>query len=344
MQATQQQSFPITESRVISAATRPLEKSKPKTLIVLGVTLAGGMILSFGVAMFRELSDNVFRTSNQVETLLGANCLAMLPILKATAIKASLPDERTRSALARQRVIARTDKLFWCVVDQPFSRFTEAIRSLKVAADLNGVLKENKVIAVTSSLPNEGKTTVATNLAQLIAHAGGRVVLVDLDLRNPSLTRGLTPDSKGLIDVIAGKAALSDVIWTDQSTNLSFLPSGATPKMLHTNEILSSSIMKKLFESLRSAYDYVIVDLPPLAPVVDVRATTNLIDTYVYVVEWGRTKIDLVEHSLSAAAGIHERLLGVVLNKADTNILGRYEGYYGTYYQNKYYARYGYTD
>jgi succinoglycan biosynthesis transport protein ExoP len=144
--------------------------------------------------------------------------------------------------------------------------------------------------------------------------------------------------------VIAGKATLNDVTWVDRSTNLSFLPSGATPKILHTNEIVSSAIMKKLFESLRAAYDYVIVDLPPLAPVVDTRATTNIVDSYVYVVEWGGTKIDVVEHSLSGAALVYERLLGVVLNKADTNILGRYEGYNGNYYYNKYYSRYGYTE
>jgi succinoglycan biosynthesis transport protein ExoP len=344
MQATQQQSFPITESRVISTATRPLGKSQPKTMIVLAVTLAGGMMLSFGAAMFREMSDKVFRTSDQVEGLLGTSCLAMLPILKPAAAKVALPNDRARAEAARQRIISRNNKLFWYVIDQPFSRFTEAIRSIKVAADVNGTLKENKVIAVTSSLPNEGKTTVAANLAQLIAHAGSRVLLVDLDLRNPSLTRGLSSDSKGLIDVMAGKMALKDAIWTERSTNLSFLPSGATPKMLHTNEILSSVLMKKLFEALRSTYDYVIVDLPPLAPVVDARATTNIIDSYVYVVEWGRTRIDVVEHSLSTAAGLHDQLLGVVLNKADTNILGRYEGYHGNYYYNKYYARYGYTE
>jgi len=344
MQATQQQSFPITESRVISSASRPLRKSHPKTLIVLGITLAGGMMLSFGAAMFREMSDKVFRTSGQVKDVLGVDCLAVLPIVKSPAIKVAPVDDRARAEFARQRIIARTDKLFWCVVDSPFSRFTEAVRSIKVATDVNGMLKENKVIAVTSSLPNEGKTTVAANFAQLIAHAGGRVLLVDLDLRNPSLSRGLSPDSKGLIDVIAGKLALEDAIWIDRSTNLSLLPSGATSKMLHTNEILSSSIMKKLFETLRAKYDYVIVDLPPLAPVVDARSTTNIIDSYVFVIEWGKTKLDLVEHNLSVAAGIYDRLLGVVLNKADSNIMGRYEGYHGNYYYNKYYARYGYAE
>jgi succinoglycan biosynthesis transport protein ExoP len=344
MQATQQQSFPITEARLISPASRPLQKSKPKTLIVLGVTIVGGMMLSFGIAMFREFTDKVFRTSRQVEDVLHTHCLAMLPILKPTAAKIAQEDKRKRVDLQRQRAIFRNDKLYWYVVDQPFSRFTEAIRSLKVAADLNGVVKENKVLGITSSLPNEGKSTVAVNFAGLIAHAGGRVLLIDLDLRNPSISRNLAPDARGLIDVVAGKLALKDAIWTDQSTNLEFLPSGSTPKMLHTNEILASAAMRRLLESLRSAYDYVVVDLPPLAPVVDVRSTTLIIDSYVYVVEWGSTKIDVVEHSLSEASGVYDRLLGVVLNKADTTILGRYEGYHGNYYYNKYYSRYGYTE
>jgi succinoglycan biosynthesis transport protein ExoP len=342
MQATQQQSFPITEARLISPASRPLQKSKPKTLIVLGVTLAGGLMLSFGVAMFRELSDKVFRTSRQVEEILRTHCLAVLPILKPIATRTA-EDERKRPE-SPPRTIVRNEKLFWYVVDSPFSRFTEAVRSLKVAVDLSGAVKENKVIGITSSLPNEGKSTVAANFAELIAHAGGRVLLMDLDLRNPSLSRGLAPDTRGLIDLIAGNLTLKEAIWTDRTTNLEFLPGGAAPKLLHTNEILASAGMKRLFENLRTAYDYIIVDLPPLAPVVDVRATTGIVDSFVYVVEWGRTKIDVVEHNLSVAPGVYDRLLGVVLNKADTNILGRYEGYHGNYYYNKYYARYGYTD
>lgn len=342
MQATQQQSFPITEARLISPATRPLTKSQPKTLIVLGVTLAGGLMLSFGVAMFRELSDKVFRTSRQVEELLRTNCLAVLPSVKQAPGKAVAESEAKRGEPARS--LSRTDRMLSYVVDSPFSRFTEAIRSLKVAVDLNGIVKENKIVGITSSLPNEGKSTVSANFAELIAHAGGRVILIDLDLRNPSLSRALAPEARGVIDVISGKMSLSDAIWTDRNTGLSFLPSGAAPKMLHTNEVVASAAMKQLFEHLRSVYDYIVVDLPPLAPVVDVRATTQIIDSYIYVVEWGRTRIDVVEHNLGTAAGVYDRLLGVVLNKADTTVLGRYEGYHGNYYYNKYYARYGYTE
>lgn len=342
MQATQQQSFPITEARLISPATRPLEKSQPKTLIVLGVTLAGGLMLSLGIAMFREMSDKVFRTSRQVEEQLRTNCLAVLPSVKQAPAKGASDEDRARGETAR--TLRRTDRMLSYVVDSPFSRFTESIRSLKVAVDLNGVLKENKIIGITSTLPNEGKSTVSSNFAELIAHAGGRVLLIDLDLRNPSLSRALAPDARGLIDVISGKMALADAIWTDRATGLTFLPGGAAPKMLHTNEVVASSAMKKLFDHLRTVYDYIVVDLPPLAPVVDVRATTQLIDSYMYVVEWGRTKIDVVEHNLGSAMGVYDRLLGVILNKADTTVLGRYEGYHGNYYYNKYYARYGYTE
>jgi succinoglycan biosynthesis transport protein ExoP len=115
-------------------------------------------------------------------------------------------------------------------------------------------------------------------------------------------------------------------------------------RVAHTSEILASEATKKLFERLREAYDYVVVDLSPLAPVVDVRATSNLVDSYIFVIEWGRTKIDVVKHTLGAARGVYDNLLGVVLNKADINVLSRYESYRGNYYQNRYYARYGYTD
>ena len=100
--------------------------------------------------------------------------------------------------------------------------------------------------------------------------------------------------------------------------------------------------MKEMFDDLLKSYDYIIVDLSPLAPVVDVRVTTKFVNSYVFVVEWERTKIEVVEHALNVAKGIKDMMLGVVLNKADITRMGRY-GHDG-YYQNKYYSRYGYTD
>jgi len=230
------------------------------------------------------------------------------------------------------------------VVDAPFSRYAEAVRSVKIAADLNGALKSHKVIGVTSTLPNEGKSTLSSNLAHLIADAGGRVLLLDGDLRSPSLSRWLAPEAPGLIDVVIGNASLESSIVTLPGSRLDFLPAGATSKLPHTNEILASAAMKSLVDGLRGKYDYIIVDLSPVAPIVDVRTTGHVIDTYVYAIEWGKTRIDVVERGLSEAQGIYDRMLGVVLTKVDMTAQSRYERYHGNHYYKKYYSKYGYLE
>lgn len=339
MESVQQQSFPITEARVISAATTPLVKSYPKSLIILAAGLLGGIVLSFGAAIARELTDNVFRTTGQVEEVLGANCIAILPALGGVASSAVLGGK-----LAKKDDRPRPDLLRY-VVDHPLSRFSEAVRSLKVAIDLNSSVRENRVLAITSTLPNEGKSTVSTNLAQLIAQSGARVILIDADLRNPSLSRALVPDAQmGLVDVVVQKARLEDALTIDPETKLSILPAGTTSNLLHTNEILASKAMHGLVMQLRSKYDYVVLDMPPMAPVVDVRVTSTFVDSYVFVVEWGNTRIDVIRYNLRGAPEIQEKLLGVVLNKANTKALARYESYHGRDYYQKYYARYGYVE
>jgi succinoglycan biosynthesis transport protein ExoP len=164
-------------------------------------------------------------------------------------------------------------------------------------------------------------------------------------LRNPSLSKKLASEADvGLLEVIAGKVSVEDVLWFETTTGFEFLPAILPSRLAHSSEILRSELTLKLFEALRDSYDYVIVDLSPLAPVVDVRVVTSLVDTFVFVAEWGRTKIDVVEHALANARGVHENLLGVVLNKADMSTFARYQSHRGNYYYNRYYARYGYTE
>ncbi|MHC4050415.1 polysaccharide biosynthesis tyrosine autokinase [Bradyrhizobium sp. 25ACV] len=342
MESVQQQSFPITEARIISAATTPLRKSYPKTLIILAAAVLAGLLLAFCIAMARELTDKVFRTTGQVEEELGANCIAILPALGNAVSPATLGGRLGKFSKPSNN--PQPDLLRY-VVENPLSRFAEAVRSTKVAVDLNSIVRENRVLAVTSTLPNEGKSTLSTNLAQLMAHGGARVILVDSDLRNPSLSRALVPDAKiGLVDVVAQKAQLEDALIVDPVTKLSILPAGTTSKLLHTNEILASKAMHALVTELRSKFEYVVLDMPPMAPVVDVRVTSSFVDSYVFVVEWGKTKIDVVRHNLRGSPEIQDKLLGVILNKADTKALARYESYHGRYYYQKYYARYGYVE
>ena len=338
MESIQQQSFPITEARVITKASAPLRPSAPRSLFVLAIAGAAGLLFGIGLARLRDLADHVFRTSDQIEEILQADCLAVLP--KIVRKDGPSPPPMVN---APPRSILRNDGLFWHVIDEPFSRFSESIRSLKVAVDLQNLSKQNRVIGFTSTLPNEGKSTIAGSFAELLAKSGVRTLLVDCDLRNPSLTRALASNAKtGVLEYLAGNAKFSDIIWTDPLTKLDFLPAVVRTRFAHSSEVIGSDAMKEMFDDLLKSYDYIIVDLSPLAPVVDVRVTTKFVDSYVFVVEWERTKIEVVEHALNVAKGIKDMMLGVVLNKADITRIGRY-GHDG-YYQNKYYSRYGYTD
>ena len=232
--------------------------------------------------------------------------------------------------------------MYWAASAMPLSRFAESIRSIKLAIDLNPTKTSNKIVGITSALPNEGKSTIAASLAQLIAHAGKRVIVVDCDLRNPSLSANLAPNATaGIVDVLSGARSLEETIWRDPRTNLVILPSAKRTPLSHTSEILSSEQTGKLFDKLRASYDYVIVDLPPLAPIVDVRATTPLIDCFILVVEWGRTRTDVVQHALHTAPNVYEALIGTVLNKTDMRAMKRYDSYLNDYYNNEHYTRYG---
>jgi succinoglycan biosynthesis transport protein ExoP len=397
MEAIQQQSFPITEARVISPAAAPQHKSGPLTSLVLGIAGVIGLVLSFGAALLREAVDRVFRSARQVETNLHARCLAVLPLLLASKtskgkhsiaaapvghrgsagrrapvlspsvagpapiggrpepqfqdISLAKVSQLTQSELSRnlskkdsispvenataKRPIAPSRPFMRQVIEEPLSTFAEAFRSIKVAADISG----SRVIGITSTVPGEGKSTISSNLAELIAHAGKRVILLDADLRNPSLSRALAPTSKaGLLEVLNGQMVLDDAVYVDQDTGLRFLPAVANSRLAHTSEILASDSFKDFVEGLRKDHDYVVIDFSPIAPVVDVRATTQIVDSYIYVIEWGRTRMNLAQHQLSGFPELYDRLLGVVLNKADVRVLERYETYYGRYYYKKYYG------
>ena len=353
MELLQQQSFPISDARILESASPPSGKSSPKTGLILVLSVAGG--LAFGVALgaVREFMNGTFLTRKQIESALQTPCISIVPLVesgrqvRSTKTRAEILAFDQTSGETTSRTILRDQDFLWTVLTSPFSRFAEAIRSIKLAVDLNrDAANSSKVIGFTSSMPHEGKTTVAASLALLIAQGGARVVLVDCDLRNPSLSRKLAARADlGILEVIVGGVGLEDAVWTEPSTNLAFLPVSTKGRMrlANSSEILAAAATKGLFEDLRSKYDYVIVDLSPLVPVVDTRATTSFVDFYVCVTAWGCTKIDAVRHAFRGAPNVYENLLGTVLNKADIDQLSTYDPVGGNYYRNKYYAQYGMT-
>jgi exopolysaccharide transport family protein len=333
MRTVQQQSFPVANARVISSAAPPQGKSKPKSLLIMALAFAGGGAIGVALGLFRDLTDRVFRTTNQVESSLDTKCVSIVPMLEEPRGWNRLA---SKSGSDRRLIVHGSDR-FWAATQKPLSHFAESIRFIDLAINKALSFTSSKVVGVTSTVPNEGKTTIAAATATLIAQRGKRVIVVDCDLRNPSLSRRLTPEApSGLVEVITGKCPLHETVWHDSKTSLTFLPLVTDPTHACPGDVLLEEGAEALFEELRRNYDYIIVDLPPLSPVVDVRTTTPWIDGFLLAVEWGRTKIDLVQHALHLAPDVREALIGVVLNKTDMKAIRRYDAC-------QYYQR-GYTD
>jgi capsular exopolysaccharide synthesis family protein len=340
---TQQQSFPTTDARVVSEAMPPLEKSDPKGLLILGAATLLGLVGGLGAGFAREYFDKSLRTSSQLQNALGVECLGVLPaIVAGPQLDESDPllrwmprppygrngDHGTSNLPAQEalqsaaptgnRSIGATGDLFRYVVDDPFSRFAETIRSLQIAAELAGLDGRKKILGITSAQAREGKSLVAANLSEMLALSGSRVLLIDAQTRNRELTLKLTPQAKaGLMYAMSNTGALDEVIWRDPSTNLDFLPMDAVTSPDRPIGVVSAATMQGLLAAVQDRYDYILIDLPALTPLADVKAIASLIDQFIFVVEWGRTSQATVLNALDAAPLVYEKLLGAVLNKAD---------------------------
>jgi succinoglycan biosynthesis transport protein ExoP len=250
MQSVQQQSSPVSDSRLVTHARPPLEPSSPRRLLIMAIASLGGLIFGAAIGALREISD--FRNTQQIGEQLQANCIAVIPRVdeakgsassfqRAMLTHVTADESNTASGISRQvlspfvqahrriisiprklglngqqlttnhsrrkrrrRTLTRDSSVSWTVANAPFSRFSESIRAVKIAADTS-IMRSSKTIGITSSLPNEGKSTVALSLATIISQGGGRAILVDCDLRNPALSLMLAPDAKaGLLEIISG--------------------------------------------------------------------------------------------------------------------------------------------
>jgi succinoglycan biosynthesis transport protein ExoP len=339
-EATQQQSFNTTEARILTPAAGGT-KTHPKWSLILPIAGILGLVFGGSAAFAREKLDLVFRTAKQVEQALGAECLGILPAVprKNTRVRARgaayvSGDVEDRKEIKQDLGVARQ------VVLTPFSRFTETVRGIKVAADTSSTARDVRVIGVISAVPGEGKTTIAANLAQLMSHSGGRTLLIDGDLRNPSLTKIMAPSAQtGLLHVISGECDLPSAVWRDPITCLDFLPAVLPEPLAYSSELLASQRMQQVVAGAREHYDYVVVDFAPLGPVVDAKAAAHFIDAFVLVIHWGRTSLQVVTETLSGAEMVQSKLLGAVLNLANPAALKRLESYKGSDY-HRYYGSY----
>lgn len=333
-EALQQQSFPVTEARVITQATPPDKPSHPRKALVLVLSAILGAGVGAGLGAFREFRERFFRTGDQVRDELGLEFLGLMPIVKHSRIR--FKGRKIRQASPQS--IQFTDTASNYTLEHPLSSFSEALRGAKIAADISLTDKKPKVIGIVSCLPSEGKSTVASNLALLIGAQGGTSLLIDGDMRNPGLTRSIAPHAEvGLVETIMGEYAVEDVLLYDQNRSVAVLPAVVKHRLSHTSELLASPGMERILKTTGEAFDYVIVDLPPLTPVVDVKAFASRVDGFVFVVEWGKTTRHLVRSTLASHPMVRDKCLGVLLNKSDSKQMKYYRSYGSSEY---YYSRY----
>ena len=330
-EAVQQQSFPINDARVISSASPPLQPSWPKKTLVVAFGAILGSMLGLTGAVLLELRDRAFRTGEQIQRDLSLEFLGLLPSIDR---RSHLPSP---AATGPQEIGSVPASMRHSLI-APLSGFAETLRASKVAADIALRGKPAKVIGIVSIQPEEGKSTVAKNMASLLSSLGARTILIDADLRNPGLSRALAPNvADGLVEVLQKTRSLSEVTLREPESGLTFLPAVIHRRTTNSSELLSSAAMRGLLARLGESHDYIVVDLPPIGPVIDVRAAADLIDAFVLVVEWGVTPRSLVRSTLELEAEVTEKCLGVVLNKVDQSKMKFYEG---SEYRNYSYSKY----
>ena len=196
-----------------------------------------------------------------------------------------------------------------------------------------------RVIQFVSSIPNEGKTTLATCFAFSVSSGGGRVLLIDCDLRNPTLSRNLGAGRRiGLVDYLVETAGLDDIIQQSGSGEPDFISAGS--KSNNPPDLIGSERMRHLIELLRDHYDYIVIDSPPIGPVSDSVIMSTIVDKIVVVVRWSSTARQMVAQCINKIRG-SKKIAGVVFNLVDETRAEKYGRYaYSYYYRNRYYKNY----
>lgn len=336
-EAAQQRSFPIAKARIISDAGIPTAPSSPKKTMVLALSIVLGFMLGAVIAGLQEFRERFFRLEEDVRSILGHRSLGYLPLIgkKTNTLWHKTRDrlsKETRQEPDKVKAEPETDipltRMTRIAVEAPRSAFAETLRNAKLASDVVLQGRPNRVIGVVSALPGEGKSTIAANFAGLLAASGKRTLLIDADLRNPAISKMISPPPKtGLLEAVLGESEWSAGLRVDPHTRLAILPIAPRQHIYHTNELLASPGMQTLIANARNAFDYVIVDLAPLAPVIDAKAFSPFADGFLMVIEWGKTPYRLVRDVLHSDPQFNAKILGVVLNKTDMDELGKYSDF-----------------
>lgn len=298
---------------VVDLANAPLGPSShsPQTLGLIGFLF--GALGGVGLALFMEKIDTRLRDSHEIQEILGLPSLAVIP-------QSHWKSRESEVELAAGPELLR----------DPRSPFAEAFRALRTSMRLSSTSRESKVIAVTSCQPAEGKSTVTINMAAALAQSGKKVVLVDTDMRRPSVYKRLRMEGgKGLSEILTGYFSLDDVIHTHETLKtLDIIPSGTVPPL--PADLLASDQMVELVRQLRERYDYVLFDTPPVLSVTDPAIIAAQSDGLVLVIRQGYCTRRMLSRAAQILRDLDVKVYGFVFNGVDAS-LPEYYGYLGYY-------------
>lgn len=343
-EASAQESLELPDSRVVTRANVPISPSFPKTTLILGLALALGLGLGSAVAFLTDYLDRRIKTLAQAEEHLGLPALAAVPVVDARDLAHRA--KQGREALGRHDPAATglllpalRPPLLRYAIEEPGSFFAESIRAIRLSIQRSLRVRPAQIILVTSAVNNEGKTTIAVNLAQSFAALGARTLLIDCDLRNPETSRSFCPRATtGLLEVALDYQPIERAILTDRGTGLSILPAPANSYSDETTELMFSGRIESILSELRQHFDLIVLDSPPIVPLVDGRALAEHADQILLTVAWDQTPVEASRHALDLLAPVRDRILGTVLTKVDLSRLRFYDYYSSSAYVTPYAA------
>ena len=319
--------------RIIDAARVPTSPSEPNIPRNLSFALVLGVISGIGLAFLLESMDNSVRTPEQATALSALPSLGMIPLGSKSGSHG--PTGKRLALTAASKEVVETVTLV-----RPQSQMAESYRALRTSLLLSNLGAPPKVIMVTSARPQEGKTTTSINTAIVLAQKGTRVLLMDADLRRPSIhkTFGMGPRS-GLSNVLTGSATMQQTIVASPILpNLFIMPAGTPPP--NPAELLASSNMRDLLAELRGLYDHIVIDTPPTLSVTDAVVLSPRADATILVIRSGQTTKQALRRARDILMQVNAHVAGVLLNAVDLTspdyyYYYEYQGKYGQYYQEE---------
>ena len=322
--STLSSNFETDRIRVIEPARVPYAPSAPNKRKIIFMSILFAFFTGLGLAFLVEFLDQTIKTAEDVEGSLKVATLGILPKLNLKKLK---KDENSPERMS---------------VDDGSGVFSEVIRTIRTGVTLSSLDNPHKIILCTSSIPGEGKTTVACNLALSMSQLE-KTLLLDADMRRPSTDKilGFDHRSKGVSEMLAGQAEFREVIHRVEGTDLHMITAGSTPP--DPLNLLASKSFRSFLQQMSKIYDRIIIDSPPINLVSDAVLISNITDGVVFVVKGGHTPTRVAQSALSKLKRSNATIIGAAVNFLDTKKMASYDGYgygYGYGYSKE---TYGYS-